>query len=899
MPTPTFRALQLKAMYWRDEHGHDIKQAILYALVTQGLDERDGRYAKAYFDSTGRRLRGPARPGPAPKAAPDHVDPSIPGADAFKITTVKKLGEVAGADGTFWWKGEVHNPRQQAQPRSPLDTPVLVRVKESTSERGASIGWGQILDAATGEHLQTIRSTSHVLVASPVGAAPSPGAIAPVQHRFASLNLVRTHLMHDRIPGLTPERRKGLRKLAKDRQLVELTSDGQFALRHNPASDTYEVIPAGTGLPFDGLLPDLYLSPDARRELVVTPQPLEKFPSLDEARDFAGRLTELRLTDDTPIDWSDPQLGLELAGPDMVRLNHTILEERAHHDRAHGHDHSPSDLWWSLFEERTNRPDMPEEGNRWADTLGTGTWVWLTIDDEYRPWEILDRADTEFGAVALTIDNGGIWHVPSNLPIAQREDETVLDASGQTIGVRLNSDYVLDGDIIEFDLSPQGQTMAPSGPGGLPTSGATRVRGRALVTHRHAHGGGERTLLLDATIVDGASHEAAPADIALTAYELPEHVYRLSSRATLADQPIQPQETGILRPVVDQAAPENTQPEADLDTDADLDAEPSLELAEEMRSERDWDEALQALQQEEPAPFDRNEEEQAETSMHEEGPPETDADAEASDAAPQTEPEEDDAEREDWQQETQAEPEQTPQNVLVHPSGLSEGEALRRSLLRLLRSSDAPSTPTEHTIVNDAPLYVRVVNSARHGRVLQFGFDPAARRAAAQFTVAELEGATGEQILNGVLARRPKPGLREHLLKLIDDPAAPKEAALQGEIGSLNLYAAVTGHPQHGKVVRFGFDPEAKVSGLFTRSDLQGATGDKVVQIVERYGEAFVQDRWNANRARHLRDRFKAAAQQRQVAPTAPQAAPSNGVRQPRPDERRGHREAPVVSPTW
>src|SRR5690606_11625894 len=113
----------------------------------------------------------------------------------------------------------------------------------------------------------------------------------------------------------------------KDRELVELTADGQFALRHNPTTDTYEVLPAGSGLPFDGFLPDLYLSPQARRDLTVMPQPLEHFPSLEEARDFAGRLTELRLTDDTPIDWSDPQLGIDIDDVDMLRLNHTILEE--------------------------------------------------------------------------------------------------------------------------------------------------------------------------------------------------------------------------------------------------------------------------------------------------------------------------------------------------------------------------------------------------------------------------------------------------------------------------------------------------------------------------------------------------------------------------------------------
>lgn len=244
MENPTFRALALKAMHWRDEHGHDITQAILYALVTQGLDERDGRYAKAYFESTGQDLREPARPTPVPQPVPEHTDPSMPAPDAFDITTVRKLGEITAADGTFWWKGMVSNPRAKRRSAlSPLDTPVLVRIKESSSERGASIGWGHILDAATGKPLKTIRSTDHVLAATPLDAAPSPGGIPPIQQRYASLGQVRTHLKYDRIPGLSPDRRKDLRTMVKNGDLVALTDDGQFALRRSPTSGTYEVLP--------------------------------------------------------------------------------------------------------------------------------------------------------------------------------------------------------------------------------------------------------------------------------------------------------------------------------------------------------------------------------------------------------------------------------------------------------------------------------------------------------------------------------------------------------------------------------------------------------------------------------------------------------------------------------
>ncbi|MDF3303261.1 hypothetical protein, partial [Streptomyces tropicalis] len=199
----------------------------------------------------------------------------------------------------------------------------------------------------------------------------------------------------------------------------------------------------------------------------------------------------------------------------------------------------------------------------------------------------------------------------------------------------------------------------------------------------------------------------------------------------------------------------------------------------------------------------------------------------------------------------------------------------------------------------------------RHGQVVQFGFDPNAPRAAAQFTAAELEGATGEQVLRGVLARLPAsqrqplpkdPGpvvpdrLREDLLKLMDDPHAPSVPTLQNTMSALNLYVAVTGHPQHGNVLRFGFDAKAAPAGLFTRDDLQGATSDKVVQIVERYGEAFVQERIDTDRARRLRDRVQAGARQRQMPQLPSAGTPSGRAQQPRPDET-GRPVSPVASP--
>ncbi|MDF3303348.1 hypothetical protein P3H78_33045, partial [Streptomyces sp. K1PA1] len=702
MPNPTLRALPMKALHWKDQHGHDIKQAILHALVTQGLDERDRRYAKEYQQSTGRRLTAPA-PQTAPRPAPEQTDPSMPAPGAFVITNVKKvLGEVAAADGTFWWKGEVNNP-QATQLRSnlePLDVPVLVRIEESADAKGASIGWVRVLDAATGNQIQNIRSTSHVMVATPLAPSTPAGETTLVQRRFASLGQVRTHLMAAKIPGLSPERRTEVRKLAKDRELVELTDDGQFAIRRN--GETFEALPAGSGLPFDGLLPDLYLSPEAARDLAVTPQPLEGLPSLEEARDFAGRLTELRTTGGEPIDWSDPQLGARLSAGEFVHLNHTVLEERAHHDRAHDRANSPSDAMWQLFEDQPQRPEQDTDTIRWADALTPGDWVWLRINDEDKAWEVIERTDTEFGTVALLLDDDSIWHVPRNLPVEHPGQDAVLDASGETIGLRLDAEFVLNDDVIEFDLDADGTPLAPSGAAGAPAAGALRIRGRAMVTHNHPHGGGERTYLMDATIVNGADIQPASVELKAMAFELPEKVYRLSLRAPLAPQEAQPHPTALARPTPQPHTTPEPEPETEPDMGAELEAEMEAELSAELKAE---------LASELEADADQDIDFEAELAAvlglaseleNEAGPdletdlePEHDPEIEAGDLESEHEADLETETETEAEAEAEVEPElreeAEAQNVTELPTKLPEGEQLRRDLLRLLNAPGAPT----------------------------------------------------------------------------------------------------------------------------------------------------------------------------------------------------------------
>lgn len=565
---------------------------------------------------------------------------------------------------------------------------------------------------------------------------------------------------------------------------------------------------------------------------------------------------------------------------------------------------------WQLFEAQPQRPDQSDDTLRWADTLTPGDWVWLGINDENRAWEVIQRTDTQFGTVAITLDDDDTWHLPRNLSVRHPGSDIVLDDDGEPIGLRLEAGYVLNDDVIEFDLAPDGTPIAPTGAAGTAAADTIRIRGRALVTHNHPHGGGERTYLMDATIVNGADIQPASVELVATAFVLPEHVYRLSLRAPLTPQEAQPQPTARAR-TVDTPKPEEdrefvedlgirfpihfaSELELLAELKAELEAVPDLELDIESELEADLEGASELgtiadpdvdLEPEELEPEDDPEIE-ADVAPGSENEADADPDVEKSPELPE---------------------EAAPQNVTALPTRLSEGEELRLSLLRLLTAPDAPTAPTEHAVLDDVPLYVRVSHSPRHGRVVQFGFDPTAKRAAAQFTAAELEGATGEQVLRGVLARRPQPQpadpgplvpdrLREDLLKLMDNPAAPRVPTFQRKMSALNLYVAVTGHPEHGSVLRFGFDSQTAPVGLFTRDDLRGAPSDKVVQLVERYGETFVQERIDADRARRVRDRVKAAARERQSPRLPSAAAPSGQMRQPRPDDH-GRQPAPAATP--
>ncbi|MET8676061.1 hypothetical protein ABZW18_00250 [Streptomyces sp. NPDC004647] len=534
-----------RARCFRDAEGRDFKSAILRALVTHNLDPK-GKYAKAYQARMGQRLTGDAQTaatpdGPVERPAPDAEAGSAvpvdgpPSNEVFEVTVFGKTGEIAGADGTFWWRGEVDNPHQADRPRTtlkPLDKPVLVRMRLGKKGKG----WVLVEDAATGELVRQIRTTSHFQAAASThpsqNRTPSSGN-APSgdrNRRFTSVGQVHTHFAAATVPALTPERTRELRAI-KAKELVALSDDGQFVVRAKDGQ--HEVMPSGSGLPFSGLLPDVFL---AGSGIEALPEPLKGLPTSEQALEFAGRLASLRASDGSPIDWSDPQLPGLVRGDQYTQLNHAVLGARALFDREHGRSSSLASRLWRLFELQSDRGERLGE-DRWADDIPVGDWVWLTIDDQYKLREILSREETGFGTVRLTLDDGGTWQFPRNLPIEHAAADTVLGPDGRPMGVRIASDFVLDEDIIEFDLDRDLNPITPSGQGDQNDAGLTRIRGRAMFTRKHTHGPGERTCLLDATLVTSTGPEPAPTTTAGTAFQLPSHVIRLSSRAPLAQQP--------------------------------------------------------------------------------------------------------------------------------------------------------------------------------------------------------------------------------------------------------------------------------------------------------------------------------------------------------------------------
>ncbi|MFD0427656.1 hypothetical protein ACFQ60_03925 [Streptomyces zhihengii] len=66
-------------------------------------------------------------PAPAETApSPAERDAAMPADDAFFRTIVKKIAEVSGPDGSFWWKGEVNNPTRARGP-APTGCPLRPR----------------------------------------------------------------------------------------------------------------------------------------------------------------------------------------------------------------------------------------------------------------------------------------------------------------------------------------------------------------------------------------------------------------------------------------------------------------------------------------------------------------------------------------------------------------------------------------------------------------------------------------------------------------------------------------------------------------------------------------------------------------------------------------------------
>ncbi|WP_331726317.1 DUF3560 domain-containing protein [Streptomyces sp. NBC_00470] len=204
----------------------------------------------------------------------------------------------------------------------------------------------------------------------------------------------------------------------------------------------------------------------------------------------------------------------------------------------------------------------------------------------------------------------------------------------------------------------------------------------------------------------------------------------------------------------------------------------------------------------------------------------------------------------------------------LHPTPLQHAD-LRRSLLQLLDDPEPPTTPTEYGTVDNTPLYVRAAHSPRHGTVVRFGFDPTTPQAVAQFTRADLEGATEGQVRSALLAHRPLPPeqLRQDFIRFLDNPAAASTPRQHGTIGSLPLYLAVTQHPDRGRILRFGFDPHQPAEAHFTLADLQSASNEDVALALQGHRAEAARTVATTRRAHRALQLTRSAARSRQSVP--------------------------------
>ncbi|MFJ2629569.1 hypothetical protein ACIO6T_41010 [Streptomyces sp. NPDC087532] len=193
---------------------------------------------------------------------------------------------------------------------------------------------------------------------------------------------------------------------------LQLIADGQFAL-HQLNDRSWEILPATTATV---IWPNEYIYGFDGEP----PWPLAGFPDVDQAKEFAKRLTTL-LCHGGPgtVDFASPAFPASAQtwrAEDGGPLYLALLGQRAGFDRSHGRGDSHASTEYLKFESGMRRPQAAI-GHQWADQLESSDQVLLEMDDELRPFEIRSRTISANGLVTLVLDT----------------DDTVLLARNMTV----------------------------------------------------------------------------------------------------------------------------------------------------------------------------------------------------------------------------------------------------------------------------------------------------------------------------------------------------------------------------------------------------------------------------------------------------------------------------------
>ncbi|MEE1741205.1 hypothetical protein PUR49_32560 [Streptomyces sp. BE147] len=205
------------------------------------------------------------------------------------------------------------------------------------------------------------------------------------------------------------------RRLIHNLSTLQLVAEGQFAL-HQQTDTSWELLPATTA----------HVIWPSESEYIYgfegePPWPLAGFPDMDQAKEFADRLTTLFCHGGPgSMDFASPSFPETAAAwhtKDGAPLYLALLGERAHFDRVHGRADSHAAEEYLKFEPGA-RPHAPA-GHQWADQLKVGEVILFERDDCLEPFGVKNRSVSPNGLVSLTLDS--------------EDEDTVLLARNMTV----------------------------------------------------------------------------------------------------------------------------------------------------------------------------------------------------------------------------------------------------------------------------------------------------------------------------------------------------------------------------------------------------------------------------------------------------------------------------------